>query len=57
MMTAPTSRQLVSRLRAGRWSQADDELAEEVPVALEYNGIAYTATRRRRGLTRWQLEK
>jgi FdhD protein len=41
MTTAPTSRQLVSRLRAGRWSQADDALAEEVPVALEYNGISY----------------
>ena len=37
----PTSRQLVTRLRAGSWSQADDELAEEVPVALEYNGISY----------------
>jgi FdhD protein len=38
---APTSRQLVSRLRAGAWSQADDELAEEVPVALEYNGVSH----------------
>jgi FdhD protein len=38
---APTSRQMVSRLRAGAWSQADDELAEEVPVALEYNGVSY----------------
>lgn len=40
-LAAPTSSQLVSRLRAGRWSQADDELAEEVPVALEYNGVSY----------------
>jgi FdhD protein len=37
----PTSRQLVSRLHSGAWSKADDELAEEVPVALEYNGISY----------------
>ncbi len=36
-----TSARLVSRLRAGTWSEADDELAEEVPVALEYNGISY----------------
>lgn len=37
----PTSRQLVSRLQGGAWSQVDDDLAEEVPVALEYNGISY----------------
>jgi FdhD protein len=40
-MAAATSRQLVSRLRAGDWSQADDQLAEEVPVALEYNGVSH----------------
>lgn len=39
--SAPTCSQLVSRLRAGDWSVADDQLAEEVPVALEYNGISY----------------
>lgn len=39
-LAAPTSRRLVSRLRAGDWGQLDDELAEEVPVALEYNGIS-----------------
>ena len=37
----PTSRQPVSRLRSGAWSEADDDLAEEVPVALEYNGISH----------------
>jgi FdhD protein len=37
----PTSRQLVTRLRAGQFSQAEDELAEEVPVALEYNGVSH----------------
>ncbi|MES2148489.1 MAG: formate dehydrogenase accessory sulfurtransferase FdhD [Pseudomonadota bacterium] len=40
-MTAPTSRQWVSRPHAGSWKQAEDELAEEVPVALEYNGISH----------------
>jgi FdhD protein len=40
-LSAPTSRQLVSRLRAGDWSQLDDQLAEEVPVALEYNGVSH----------------
>ncbi|MDL2355969.1 MAG: formate dehydrogenase accessory sulfurtransferase FdhD [Pseudomonadota bacterium] len=39
--SAPTSSQLVSRLRAGRWSELDDHLAEEVPVALEYNGVSH----------------
>lgn len=38
---AATQRQMVSRLQAGVWHHADDELAEEVPVALEYNGISY----------------
>jgi FdhD protein len=37
----PTSRRPVARLRAGAWSQVNDELAEEVPVALEYNGISH----------------
>ena len=41
VLAAPTNSQLVSRLRAGRWSQAEDELAEEIPVALEYNGVSY----------------
>jgi FdhD protein len=41
LVAAPTSRQPVMRLRAGTPSQADDELAEEVPVALEYNGISH----------------
>lgn len=40
-MAEPTSRQLVTRLRAGQFSQAEDELAEEVPVALEYNGVSH----------------
>jgi FdhD protein len=41
-MAAPaTSCRQVGRLRAGTWSQADDELAEEVAVALEYNGISH----------------
>jgi FdhD protein len=37
----PASSRQVGRLRAGCWSQAVDELAEEVPVALEYNGISH----------------
>jgi FdhD protein len=41
LLAEPTSRQLVTRLRAGQLSQADDQLAEEVPVALEYNGISH----------------
>ena len=40
-LTAPTSRQSVSRMRAGVWSQVEDELAEEVAVALEYNGVSH----------------
>lgn len=39
--TAPTSSHPVSRLRAGDWRQLDDQLAEEVPVALEYNGVSH----------------
>ena len=41
LMAEPTSRQLVTRLRAGQFSQAEDELAEEAPVALEYNGVSH----------------
>jgi FdhD protein len=40
-LAAPTCRQSVARLRAGVWSQVDDELAEEVAVALEYNGVSH----------------
>jgi FdhD protein len=36
-----TFRQSVSRLKQGAWSLGDDELAEEVGVALEYNGISH----------------
>jgi FdhD protein len=36
-----SSRQSVTRLLAGQVSQTEDELAEEVPVALEYNGISH----------------
>src|SRR5450830_1210133 len=31
----------VTRLRGGQWSSASDVLAEEVPVALEYNGVSH----------------
>ncbi|WP_242561345.1 formate dehydrogenase accessory sulfurtransferase FdhD [Pandoraea capi] len=31
----------VRRFRHGAWQQAGDELAEEVPVALEFNGISH----------------
>ena len=41
IVTAPTARMPVSRLRAGVWSRADDELAEEVPVALEFNCVSH----------------
>lgn len=36
-----TRRHAISRLRAGEWLQGQDDLAEEVPVALEYNGISH----------------
>lgn len=36
-----TFRQLVSRPKQGGWSLDDDDLAEEVGVALEYNGISH----------------
>lgn len=38
---APSARMAVSRMRAGVWSSTHDELAEEVPVALEYNGVSH----------------
>lgn len=41
VMVPPASCREVRRLRAGAWSHARDELAEEVPVALEYNGISH----------------
>ena len=36
-----TRRHAISRLRGGEWRHAHDDLAEEVPVALEYNGISH----------------
>ncbi len=39
--TPSTRRQVVARLRGGHWQRAEDELADEVPVALEYNGISH----------------
>ncbi|MDB5959124.1 MAG: formate dehydrogenase accessory sulfurtransferase FdhD [Massilia sp.] len=38
---APSARMAVSRMRGGVWSSTHDELAEEVPVALEYNGVSH----------------
>jgi len=38
---APSACMAVARVRAGVASSAQDELAEEVPVALEYNGISH----------------
>lgn len=38
---APSMRMAVSRMRAGLASSSQDELAEEVPVALEYNGVSH----------------
>lgn len=38
---APSARMAVTRMRAGVWGKADDALAEEVPVALEYNGVSH----------------
>lgn len=34
-------RHAIWRWRAGQWQQAHDDVAEEVPVALEYNGISH----------------
>ena len=36
-----SSRHAITRLESGCWAQAMDELAEEVPVAFEYNGISH----------------
>ncbi|WP_353190901.1 formate dehydrogenase accessory sulfurtransferase FdhD [Pandoraea pnomenusa] len=38
---APHASFTVRRFRRGAWEQADDALAEEVPVALEFNGISH----------------
>lgn len=38
---APSANMAVWRMRAGAASHAQDELAEEVPVALEYNGVSH----------------
>ena len=38
---AATRRCRVARLQAGKWLHTEDDLAEEVPVALEYNGISH----------------
>jgi FdhD protein len=38
---ASTHRLAISRLKGGEWQQAQDDLAEEVPIALEYNGISH----------------
>ena len=37
----PSSRRMVTRRRADDWASEPDDLAEEVPVALEYNGISH----------------
>jgi FdhD protein len=41
MACNPSSRRMVTRRRAGDWASVPDDLAEEVPVALEYNGISH----------------
>lgn len=38
---ASTSRHAISRWQDARWTPQHDQLAEEVPVALEYNGISH----------------
>jgi FdhD protein len=38
---APSASHAIARLQAGQWSSATDALAEEVPVALEYNGVSH----------------
>jgi FdhD protein len=38
---AGTRRQAISRLQGGEWKRMQDDLAEEVPIALEYNGISH----------------
>lgn len=37
----PSSQRLVTRRVADDWASVPDDLAEEVPVALEYNGISH----------------
>jgi FdhD protein len=37
----PNARMAIARMRGGVWRGAHDELAEEVPVALEYNGVSH----------------
>ena len=37
----PTHLHVASRWRSGSWQKVEDELAEEVPVSLEYNGISH----------------
>lgn len=41
VLAAPSARMLVSQLRAGVWRDVEDELAEEMPVALEYNDVSH----------------
>lgn len=36
-----TSRHDVARMQAGQWTHAQDVLAEEMPIAMEYNGISH----------------
>jgi FdhD protein len=36
-----TSRHDVARLKTGQWSHAQDVLAEEIPIAMEYNGVSH----------------
>lgn len=38
---APNTRMAIARMRAGVWRSGQDELAEEVPVALEFNGVSH----------------
>lgn len=38
---APSARMAVARMRTGVCSNAHEELAQEVPVALEYNGVSH----------------
>jgi len=38
---APSARMAVTRMRAGVCSSAHEALADEVPVALEYNGVSH----------------
>jgi len=41
LLSNPSSQHSVARLRAGAWAVVQDNLAEEVPIALEYNGIGH----------------